>query len=87
MGSGGNSTCAERNSTRVAVYTATTFTATVLSFSRAILFCFICVNASRVLHSHMFEALLHAKVLFFDTNPVGKEPASSLVESFMVLHL
>ena len=37
----------------------------------AILFYFICVNASRVLHNWMFASVLRALVRFFDTNPIG----------------
>lgn len=68
----GNSSCSLDNNVRIPVYTATTLVAVVFSFSRAILCYFLCVNASRVLHNRMFEAILHAKVLFFDSNPVGK---------------
>lgn len=66
------SMCSLRNSERIGVYTTTTVVATIFSFARAILFYFVCVNASRVLHNHMFKAVLHAKVFFFDLNPVGK---------------
>ena len=78
-GSDDNSTCRLMNSERVAVYTATTLMATIFSFCRAILFCFLCINTSRILHNRMFDAVLHAKVLFFDTNPVGKETIMPLV--------
>lgn len=69
---GYNSACSLGNSERIGVYTTTTLIATVFSFSRAILFCYVCINASKVLHNRMFKAVLHAKVLFFDLNPVGK---------------
>lgn len=86
-GSDDNSTCRLLNSERVAVYTATTLMATIFSFSRAILFCFLCINASRVLHNRMFDAVLHAKVLFFDTNPVGKEKIIVYMALLLLLSL
>ena len=31
------------------------------------------LNSSRNLHNKMFKAILRAPILFFDTNPVGKQ--------------
>lgn len=66
-----SSNCFLSNNERIYVYTATTSVATVFSFGRALLFYFICVNASRILHNRMFGAVLNTKILFFDSNPVG----------------
>ena len=65
------STCFLSTRQRIIIYSACAASAIVLSFTRAILFYFICVNASRVLHNRMFASVLGAPVRFFDTNPIG----------------
>ena len=65
------STCFLTTNQRIAIYVGCSMAAVVLSFIRALLFYFICVNASRVLHNRMFASVLRAPVLFFDTNPIG----------------
>lgn len=57
---------------RIAIYTACFVTAVVLNVVRAFLFYSICVNASCVLHSKMFAAVLRTPMRFFDTNPIGQ---------------
>nr|XP_006820924.1 PREDICTED: multidrug resistance-associated protein 4-like [Saccoglossus kowalevskii] len=32
----------------------------------------VCLNASKNLHNRMFEAIIRAPILFYDTNPVGR---------------
>lgn len=66
------STCFLSTRQRIIIYSACTASAIVISFTRAILFYFICVNASRVLHNRMFASVLRAPVHFFDTNTIGK---------------
>ena len=65
------STCFLTTNQRIAIYAGCSMAAVVLSFIRALLFYFICVNASRVLHNRMFASVLRAPLLFFDTNPIG----------------
>ena len=65
------STCYLSTNQRIAIYAGCSIAAVVLSFIRALLFYFICVNASRVLHNRMFASVLRAPVLFFDNNPIG----------------
>ena len=65
------STCFLSTNQRIAIYAGCSIAAVVLSFIRALLFYYICVNASRVLHDRMFASVLRAPVLFFDTNPIG----------------
>lgn len=57
---------------RIAIYTACFVTTVVLNVLRAFLFYYICVNASCVLHSKMFAAVLRTPMRFFDTNPIGQ---------------
>ena len=65
------STCHLSPSQRIGIYTFTTMTAVLLNFGRAILFYFICLRASYVLHNQMFSAVLRTFVQFFDNNPAG----------------
>ena len=65
------STCLLGPSQRIGIYTFTTFTAVLLNFARAILFYFICLRASYVLHNRMFSAIMRTFVQFFDNNPAG----------------
>ena len=66
------STCFLSTNQRIAIFAGCSMAAVMLSFIRALLFYFICVNASRVLHNRMFASVLRAPVLFFDTNPIGE---------------
>ena len=65
------STCYLSPSQRIGIYTFTTMTAVVLNFGRAVLFYFICLRASYVLHNRMFSAVLRTFVQFFDNNSAG----------------
>ena len=66
------STCLLSPSQRIGVYTVTTLVSVVLNFARAVLFYFICLRASYILHNHMFSSVLRTFVQFFDNNPAGK---------------
>jgi ATP-binding cassette subfamily C (CFTR/MRP) protein 4 len=44
----------------------------LLSFVRARLTFYYCLKASQHLHDKMTASVLHSKVLFFDTNPLGR---------------
>ena len=67
------STCLLTPSQRIGIYTFTTSVAVLLNFARAILFYFICLHASYVLHNRMFSTVIRAFVQFFDNNPAGVE--------------
>lgn len=67
-----SSICFLSTNLRIAIYAASTAATVLLGFMRALLFCFICVSASRTLHDRMFASALRAPVRFFDTNPIGK---------------
>ena len=64
-------TCFLSTDERILIYVGVCVVATVLSFARMILFYFICVNASHVLHNRMLSTIFRAPVRFFDTNPIG----------------
>lgn len=65
------STCLLTPSQRIGIYTITTSVAVLLNFARAILFYFICLRASYILHNRMFSAVMRTFVQFFDNNPAG----------------
>ena len=44
----------------------------VLAITRAFISFHVTISASRILHDRMTEAVLRAKVAFFDTNPMGR---------------
>ena len=57
---------------RVGIYGGTVLGVVLINLTRTISFFFLCVNASRILHNHMFASILRAPILFFDTNPIGR---------------
>lgn len=65
------STCYLSPSERIGIYTLTTMTSVLLNFGRAILFYFVCLRASYILHNRMFSSVLRTFVQFFDNNPAG----------------
>ncbi len=65
-------TCELSDGNRIGIYAGATGFAIVINFARTIMFYFVCVNASRVLHNRMFASVLRAPVYFFDTNPIGE---------------
>ena len=67
-----SSTCILSTNQRIAIYAGCFTAAVVLSVVRSLLFYYICVNASRVLHNRMFASVLRAPVRFFDINPIGQ---------------
>ena len=64
-------TCHLSTEERIIIYVGVCVAAVVLSFARSLLFYFICVNASRVLHNRMLSRIFRAPVRFFDSNPIG----------------
>ena len=67
-----SSNCLLSTNHRIAIYTACFVATVVLNVVRAFLFYYVCVNASCVLHSKMFAAVLRTPMRFFDTNPIGQ---------------
>ena len=65
-------TCKLSTNQRLVIYAGATGLAIITNFARTIMFYFLCVNASRVLHNRMFASVLRAPILFFDTNPIGE---------------
>ncbi|XP_011505092.1 PREDICTED: multidrug resistance-associated protein 4-like isoform X1 [Ceratosolen solmsi marchali] len=59
-------------STTVFIYTILIVGSIVMSTVKNILFCKVCMNASKTLHNAMFSALLKAPMRFFDVNPSGR---------------
>lgn len=44
----------------------------LLSSTRPMLFCTICISASKALHKKMLNGILYTSMRFFETNPSGK---------------
>lgn len=73
------SICSLSTNDRIYFYSGIIVFAVVMNFARALGFCYICVNASRILHNRMFRVILRAPVLFFDTNPIGMHTLRSVI--------
>lgn len=65
-------TCELSSDQRIGVYSVGVAFSVLINFVGLILFNFLTVNASRVLHNRMFARILRAPMLFFDTNPSGE---------------
>lgn len=76
-----SSRCELSDDTRIGIYGGMTAFAIIINFARTIMFYFVCVNASRVLHNRMFASVLRAPIYFFDTNPIGKHPTALASDS------
>ncbi len=74
-------TCQPSVNQRINIFAASTAFAVVTNFVATILFYFLMMNASRVLHNSMFACILRTPVLFFDTNPSGKLGAKHQLHS------
>jgi ABC-type bacteriocin/lantibiotic exporter with double-glycine peptidase domain len=57
--------------TALFTYTALILGSIIMSTTKNILFCKICMNASKNLHNTMFSSLLKAPMRFFEINPSG----------------
>ena len=64
--------CLTSNTQRIVIYTGLTVVSLLLNIAKGVLFSYLIVNASRVLHNRMLSSVLRAPVLFFDNNPIGK---------------
>ena len=58
---------------RIGIYGGIVTFSFIFVIMRAVLCYLIILAASRSLHSKMLTAILRAPILFFDTNPVGKQ--------------
>ncbi len=67
----GSSSCKGLEEHRLAIYSVLVCSTVLLHFVRGLMFYFICINASRVLHNRMFRNMLRVPVKFFDFNPSG----------------
>lgn len=65
-------TCSLTNKGRVGIYGGLSGTVVAMTILRCILLYVLLLRASHILHNRMFQAILRAPVLFFDTNPIGK---------------
>uniref|UniRef100_A0A8D2Q7R3 ATP binding cassette subfamily C member 4 n=1 Tax=Varanus komodoensis TaxID=61221 RepID=A0A8D2Q7R3_VARKO len=54
------------------MYAGLTVAAILFSLLRSLLIFHVLVNASQNLHNNMFQSILKAPVVFFDTNPIGR---------------
>ena len=70
--------CLISTNQRIAIYTGLTAVALLLNIAKGVLFSYLIVNASRVLHNRMLSSVLRAPVLFFDNNPIGESSQSYL---------
>lgn len=63
--------CQLTRNDRTSIYSSITAMTVFLILFRAGVLYALCINASRVLHNRMFNSVLRAPVLFFDSNPSG----------------
>uniref|UniRef100_A0A8P0NYX7 Multidrug resistance-associated protein 4 n=1 Tax=Canis lupus familiaris TaxID=9615 RepID=A0A8P0NYX7_CANLF len=54
------------------IYSGLTVATVLFGIARSLLMFYVLVNSSQTLHNKMFESILRAPVLFFDTNPIGR---------------
>ena len=66
------STSYQRHSTILGVYAGLVCGAVALGLISAFVFLYISLRSSKYLHDKMVSGVLHAPVLFFDTNPTGR---------------
>ena len=58
-------------SVSIVIYFGLASGSVLLSVMRGVLFLYVCIHASRVLHNRMFAAVLRTPARFFDINPIG----------------
>ncbi|XP_053420105.1 ATP-binding cassette sub-family C member 4-like isoform X7 [Nycticebus coucang] len=54
------------------IYSGLTVATVLFGIARSLLSFYVLVNSSQTLHNRMFESILKAPVLFFDSNPIGR---------------
>lgn len=62
----------ERSTWDIWVFTGLILGTIVVTLSRSFLFFHVAMKASRNLHNAMYSGVVHATMLFFHTNPVGR---------------
>ena len=62
----------QQHATNLAVYGSLVGAALIFALFRAFAFLLASLRCSECLHDKMVAAVLHAPILFFDTNPVGR---------------
>ena len=62
----------QRQSTTLGIYAGLVCGAVALGFICAFVFLYVTLRSSKYLHDKMVSSVLHAPVLFFDTNPTGR---------------
>ena len=68
--------CSISDGARIGVYSGLVLGVLLLNLARGVLFTYLLVNASRVLHNRMLSSIIRAPVLFFDNNPIGESVRS-----------
>ena len=64
---------------RIGIYSGLILGVLLLNLARGVLFTYLIVNASRVLHNRMLSSVIRAPVLFFDNNPIGKSSTAAAI--------
>ena len=67
------------------IYAGLVGSSTLLAFTRAILFFYICIRAAKKLHNITFSAVLRMPTRFFDINPIGMY-AQDIHVQYMYVH-
>ena len=80
-------TCELSDLQRIGIYFGLIIGVVVFNLGRTVFFFILTLQAVRRLHDHMFETVLRAPILFFDTNPVGKFPNGSSYGYFRCMYL
>ena len=62
----------QRSSATLGIYGAIVGSSFLGNIAVSLLFCFILLKASEILHNKMVLAVLRAPVLYFDKTPVGR---------------
>ena len=66
------SLCSLNDKQRIGIYGGLVGSVIFTCICRYLLFFILALRAARILHNRMFESVLRAPVLFFDTNPIGE---------------
>jgi ABC-type multidrug transport system fused ATPase/permease subunit len=64
----------EKNKNNICLFLGLSLLSVLLLFFRTFAYFISCHLTARSLHNQMFDALLRAPVLFFDSNPIGEIP-------------
>ena len=61
------------DSQRIGVYGGLVGSLIIIGTLRTVFYFLLLLNAAKVVHNRMFAKVLRAPVLFFDTNPIGRQ--------------